>query len=119
MRTEESKLGLYIDWFPLTARFNQKTKLLEYYDYDTPDGVLELVNTANRNNKAQADEMDELLETQIIPNELRAPLPARLRPAQTIAREEYLLYKEFLDLLPAGEWQKGALRDIVGFGAEF
>jgi arylsulfatase A-like enzyme len=119
MRTEESKLGLYIDWFPLTDRFNQKTKLLEYYDYDTPDGRLELVNTANRNNKAQADEMDELLETQVIPNELRAPLPARLRPFQTIAREEYLLYKEFLDHIPAGDWQKGALRDIVGFGAEF
>jgi hypothetical protein len=68
--------------------------------------------------------MDELLETQVIPNEFRArsqraPLPARLRPFQTIAREEYLLYKEFLDHIPAGDWQKGALCDIVGFGAEF
>jgi arylsulfatase A-like enzyme len=118
MRKEESKLGVYVDWPPLSTRLKPGA-LLEYYDYTTDDGRLELVNTANGQSKAQAQQAFALLQSDIIPNELRAPLPASLRLPQAVAREEYLLYKEFLDHLPSGSWRSGALQNIVGFGAMF
>ena len=119
MRTEESKLGVYIDWTPFTGDLKPGTAQLEYYDYTTADGLLELVNTANTDSQAQAKQAFDLLQSNIIPNELRAPLPQSIRIMQAIAKEEYLLYKLFLDHLPSGQWKSGALQNIVGFGAEF
>jgi len=47
----------------------------------------------------RAKAMLQLLLNDIIPNELRAPLPLRFRPAQDLALAELLIYAAIIDHL--------------------
>lgn len=53
----------------------------ELDDYSTGGGQLELENVAGDSSKLR-DDMSALLQTQVIPSEVRAPLPRHLKAAQ-------------------------------------
>jgi hypothetical protein len=44
-----------------------------------------------------------MLLTDILPNELRGPLPSIYVPAQTTAKSQYILYTELAKLLGIGQ----------------
>jgi arylsulfatase A-like enzyme len=96
LRTPDAKLGVYANWVPGTTLINPRTIELEYYDYTTPGGLLEVDN--RKDDPAAAVLLTALL-TDVLPNELRAPLPSSLVPAQTLAKNEYLVYAELVNLI--------------------
>jgi arylsulfatase A-like enzyme len=85
LRTDRGKLGLYSNWrggpAPGLLAVEPSGQEFELYDYSTPAGRAELLNSAGVGD-ALEEELWATLEEQAIPNELRAPLPARLRLAQ-------------------------------------
>jgi arylsulfatase A-like enzyme len=94
--TEEAKLGVYANWLPATTRINRRSIEIEFYDYDTARGRAEVDNDPD---DPRAKAMLQLLLNDIIPNELRAPLPLRFRPAQDLALAELLVYAAIIDHL--------------------
>ena len=106
-----AKLGVYADWVPGTTDIAPRTIQLEYYDYTTPGGLLE---TDNRNDDPAAQLLLTALLTDVLPNELRAPLPAGFVPAQTIAKIEYLGYVVVVNALATREDTVGVLPITVG-----
>jgi uncharacterized sulfatase len=88
----EGKLAAYSHWFPETEWPIFKTT--EYYDYATEDGRLELANTPDA---PAAKAAIKLLNEQVIPNELRAPLPLQYWIAQKTALFKYWEWVLFLD----------------------
>ena len=111
LRTPVAKLGVYADWVPGTTDIAPSTIQLEYYDYTTPGGLLE---TDNRNDDPAAQRLLTALLTDVLPNELRAPLPAGFVPAQTIAKTEFLGYVELLNALATREDTVAVLPLTVG-----
>lgn len=92
MRTPEAKLGVYSDWVGTDIR--PDSIQLEYYDYQTPGGPLEI---DNRKTDPNAFNLLNTLLTDVLPNELRAPLPSSLIPEQEKAKARYLSYKDAID----------------------
>ena len=82
--TEKGKLGVYSNWDQNATTLIKTGQELEYYDYSTPLGVMEINNTATSN---EAKKQYTLLMNDLIPNELQRPLPLRFRPAQALAKE--------------------------------
>jgi arylsulfatase A-like enzyme len=111
LRTPGAKLGVYADWVPGTTDIATSTIELEYYDYSTPGGVLETVSTPN--NPAAAALLTALL-TNVLPNELRAPLPPSLVPPQTLAKTEYLAYVDLINEITTIEDTVAVLPLTVG-----
>jgi uncharacterized sulfatase len=79
-----AKLAVYSHWFPETEWPLFKTT--EYYDYATEEGRLEIASTPEC---AAAKSAVELLNREVLPHELRAPLPARYVDAQKKALRGY------------------------------
>ena len=75
--TPKGKLGLYSFWDNATGRLIPEGQEIEYYDYSTPGGRAEVENTST---SAQAARANKILQEQLIPHELRRPLPARYKP---------------------------------------
>jgi arylsulfatase A-like enzyme len=97
VRTPDGKLGVYANWQPGTTNIAfDKTLETEYYDYATPDGRAELDNTKNQ---AAARQLYQQLVNDILPNELRAPLPSIYAPAQGLAKIQYLAYVQLINTL--------------------
>ena len=119
MRTEETKLGVYSDWIPLTSQIIPDSVDLEYYDYRTEQGRLELHNIANTTGRVRAQAAYEKLVNEILPNELQKPLPPPLRAAQEASKEAHLAYRELIAHKPSGDWKRGDLISVLGYGAEF
>ena len=117
LRYDDTKLGLYAKWVPLTSDIIGVSKELEFYDYSTTRGKLELDNTASTDPRAR--DMAQQLLNNIIPNELQQPLPGILRLEQEKSKIAHLLYREFIALRPAEVWQNGGLQTLLGYGAEF
>src|SRR3712207_6965379 len=44
LRTQSAKLATYSTWTPRTGQIEPGTVELEFYDYETPQGVAELAN---------------------------------------------------------------------------
>lgn len=92
--TEDAKLGVYTNWADDSFEIQSAGQELEFYDYTTEEGRLELVNTASPQNQRFA-ELYQLFMTELVPNELRAPLPDTLEAARqetmaaTVARIAY------------------------------
>jgi arylsulfatase A-like enzyme len=89
--TDSGKLGAYSFW---DAQTDGSTPLpqgqeVEYYDYKTPGGLAETHNTPDQ---PKAQELLKLLLTDLIPNELQAPLPAQYQQAQQTALQQYWTY---------------------------
>lgn len=117
LRTQAAKLGTYSKWNPVTGQIERGSTEVEFYDYSTPEGMAELVSTPH---DRRARQMLRVLLRDLIPNELRAPLPGRLGAAQTISKEIYLLFQGLILNLPGSGNNPGAdLRDLLGIGQEF
>ena len=100
LRTPDAKLGVYAQWLRGTTDIDLGTIQLEYYDYQTSGGRLEI---DNRKNAPAANVLLNALLTNVLPNELRAPLPSTFIPAQTIAKIRYLTYVGLIDQLNASD----------------
>ena len=116
LRTDTAKLGTYSKWDPRTGQITPGSTELEFYDYSTADGTAELVSTPG---DPRAPAMLDALLRDLIPNELRAPLPGVLGAAQNLSRDVYLLFQAaILNLTPDG-FSGEDLRNLLGFGQEF
>ncbi len=105
------------DWFTATSKINPSTAQLEYYDYSTTRGILELENTATDN--ARAAQLYRLLLSEIIPNELQQLLPPSLVPYQQLAKIAHLAFSAFIANLPLSVFQGQGLADTLGYGTDF
>jgi arylsulfatase A-like enzyme len=92
--TEDAKLGVYTDWADDSDEILADGQEVEFYDYGTEEGRLELANTAGPENP-RFTELYRQLMTEAVPTELRAPLPDELDAAReatmaaTVARIAY------------------------------
>jgi uncharacterized sulfatase len=93
VRTAEGKLGTYSNWAPTTTTITGSSDL-EYYDYATERGKLEL---DNRYRSPAAHALYQRLMSDILPNELRAPLPGNLVAEQNLAQARYIEYVQLIN----------------------
>ncbi len=97
LRSARGKLAIYYNWRPESIAIEPAGEEYELYDYSEPAGRAELVNRAG-----QGDQLEEqlwtLLETKALSQELRAPLPTRLRAAQRRGLANYAGVEEFENL---------------------
>ena len=101
VRTPDGKLGIYANWKRGTTNIAfDNTLETEYYNYATPDGRAETHNTNHQN---AARQLYQQLVNDILPNELRAPLPPTYVPAQAFAKVRYLTYVELINTLTSGD----------------
>jgi hypothetical protein len=117
LRTEDTKLGVYSKWVPLTSHVIHPSIEVEFYDYSTTQGQLELDNTADSEPGTKG--MVHHLLTDIVPNELQEILPGRLRFAQEASKIAHLAFRELIALKPSGDWKRGDLTNVLRYGAEF
>lgn len=111
IRTAEWKLGTYARWLPGTTTVDVKSVELEFYDYSTHGGQLELESTPNSKTAAAAY---AYLKAEVMPNELRAPMPASLRVAQAEAK---LALTTYFTLLAVDNFASAP--DLTSLGASF
>jgi uncharacterized sulfatase len=116
LRTDHTKLGVYADWFPLTAAINPKTVQMEFYDYATQNGRLELDNLPH---DPRAKQEYQALINDLIPNELEQTLPGVLALEQKKAKAAHIAFRELIQHYPVSVWEGGGLRTILGYGASF
>jgi arylsulfatase A-like enzyme len=76
VRTPAAKYAVYSAWRNGTIEVDPLDQDFELYDYSTVQGRRELANVAGPASSLDA-RMSHLLESQVIPNEVRAPLPSR------------------------------------------
>ncbi len=81
--TDDAKLGVYTHWADDSDEIQTDGQEVEFYDYTTEEGRLEMANTAGSEN-ARFKELYQELMTNAVANELRAPLPDDLE----VARQE-------------------------------
>jgi arylsulfatase A-like enzyme len=93
-RTATAKLGLYSFWNDGTIDIVSQGYELEFYDFGTPQGMIEVKNTAS---STMAANYYETLASDVIPNELRQPLPSSLQSYQQQAVQTYLAYIDSLE----------------------
>lgn len=93
-RTTAGKLGLYSFWKDGTIDIATKGRELEFYDYSTPEGIIETKSTPDQD---LATEYYDALSQDVIPNELRQSLPASLQPYQQQAIQTYMAYLKELE----------------------
>ena len=122
-RNEGTKTGVYSDWLPATTTIDPATVQLEFYDYSTEDGQLELIS--NPKDPRAKMEYDALVDN-YIPNELAAPLPGNpldpnsLRSQQLKSEAAHLAYRDFIKHQPDSTWTTGGgLRKLLGYGGPF
>jgi len=101
MVTLKGKLAVYSNWRGDTVEIDTAGQEFEYYDYATEEGRLELANTAS---SAAAMAARSVMSEQLIPEELRAPLPGTYRTAAEVSR---FLLEDFLAL----QTEKAKLQD--------
>ena len=88
LRTQRGKLATYSNWREGTLTAEAAGQEFELYDYASPGGRLELLNSAGATG-ALEEELWVTLEEQALPGELRAPLPAALHAAQRRGFADY------------------------------
>jgi arylsulfatase A-like enzyme len=86
MRTQRFKLGTYARWRSGTA-LDTGSLETEFYDYRSAEGQAEVHNTPDAPKAGEA--LDYLLSN-LLPNELEAPLPAAYTKSQAAALAAYL-----------------------------
>ena len=116
LRTATAKLGLYSNWLPGTAKIDPKTIELEFYDYSTERGRLELDNTPD---DPMAKAMAQQLLTKYVPNAMEAPLPGSLKGVSELAKEQFLAFVTALDFLNTPYVRDGNLGKYTPWGRPF
>jgi arylsulfatase A-like enzyme len=86
LRTPDGKLGLYQYWKAGSVDSVSEGQEVEYYDYATEGGRLETEMSP------PPPALLERLVNDVIPNELRAPLPPAYRDAQQSAAQAFVQY---------------------------
>ena len=86
IRTPKAKYALYSNWKGKTNAIQSAGAERELYDYTTNNGVLELDNVAGSSKLEHA--LDAQLAT-AVRNELREPVPTRLKAAQLDGYSDY------------------------------
>jgi hypothetical protein len=95
---------------------DDQTLETELYDYSTPSGAAELDNLQD---DPRIPALRQSLVNDIIPNELRAPLPGALGAAQDVSRVAYLAYDALIRNLPPPGSSGEDLRTALPFGVDF
>ena len=122
LRTEDNKTGVYSNWLPLTTTIDPATVQLEFYDYSTQAGQLELFSDPDDPRAAQGY---EALVHNYIPNELAAHLPGSpldpnsLRFHQIKQEAAHLAFRDLIEHEQPSTWQNGGLRTLLGLGGDF
>lgn len=116
LRTNDAKLGFYAKWIPVTSHIINSSIELEFYDYSTTRGQLEM--DSRPDDPRVGGMVDELLNN-LVPNELQQALPGTLGTIQQASKFAHLLFREVIALYPAKVWQDGGLQTILGYGVEF
>lgn len=122
MRTQDSKLGVYASWKPLSTTIDPSTVQLEFYDYASLAGRLEL---DNRPNDYHAEQGYEELINNLIPNELQQHLPgspldpSSLRAEQIKSEIAHIAFRDVIKNVPESVWEGDGLRTVLGYGGPF
>lgn len=116
LRTATAKLGLYSNWYPGTSTIDPDSIELEYYDYSTERGRLELDNTPD---DPMAKVLAQQLMTKYLPNAMEAPLPGALRGVSALAKEQFLAFVAAMDLLNTPYVRNGNLGKYTPWGSPF
>ena len=123
LRTEDTKVGVYADWKPLSVDIDPTTVQLEFYDYSTKAGQLELFSNPR---DPRAKEGYEALVNNYLPNELAAPLPGdpkdpnSLRFQQIKSEIAHVAFRDLIEHEPDSTWKTGdGLRLLLGYGGPF
>jgi uncharacterized sulfatase len=115
LRTEAAKLGTYATWLGRTTQIKPGTMELEFYDYATEAGLLELTNAPH---DPRARRMLKLLLDRLIPDELQQRLPGLLGLVQDVSRKAYLLLAQQVLDSGTNAPARSGLTDL-GYGREF
>jgi arylsulfatase A-like enzyme len=120
--TDDTKVGVYSDWLPLSTQIDPKTVQLEFYDYSTKAGRLELNSNPN---DPRAEQGYDALVNNYLPNELAAHLPGSpldpnsLRFQQIKSEIAHVAFRDLIEHEPPPTWQSGGLRTLLGYGGQF
>jgi arylsulfatase A-like enzyme len=93
VRTPDAKLVLYSNWRAGTIEVEAAGHESEFYEYANEEGRMELTSQ-DRSGSPLEDRMWQTLESEAIPDELRAPLPKRLQAARREAMAKYFAQEE-------------------------
>jgi uncharacterized sulfatase len=118
LRTEDTKLGVYSKWVPLTSHIIRPSVELEFYDYSTERGRLELDNLALHHDPREYAAYLRLINV-LLPQEMQELLPPPLRGQQEKSKIAHLIFRELIQLKPSGDWKRGDLTAVLGYGAKF
>ncbi|HEX4577726.1 MAG TPA: sulfatase-like hydrolase/transferase [Edaphobacter sp.] len=122
LRTEDTKVGVYADWKPLSVTIDPTTVQLEFYDYATKAGQLELFSN---HKDPRAEEGYDALINNYLPNELAKPLPGNpldpnsLRFQQIKSEIAHVAFRDLIKNQKDSTWQSGGLRTLLGYGGQF
>jgi arylsulfatase A-like enzyme len=120
LRTQDTKLGVYSKWIPLTSTIIPSSQELEFYDYSTTDGQLELDNLAYHHpDDPRIQSMAQYLLNDLVPNELQEALPGALGVVQEVSKLAHLAYRNLIALEGSGIWNNGGLQTLLGYGRDF
>ena len=116
LRLEDSKLGTYAHWAPLTSVIQGPVQN-EFYDYSTARGLLELDSNPN---DPRVNDLYQNLIHNIVPNELQQRLPGVLGAFQELSKGAHLIWSELIALQPPPTWQQGeGLQKLLSYGWGF
>ena len=116
MRTHEAKLAVYSDWHKGTAIIDPKTVELEFYDYSTERGRLELDNMPD---DPRAKAMLKRLLEEYVPQQMQAPLPGQYGTASHVAKTQFLAFVAALNALGQPDLTGGKLNTYTVYGDPF
>jgi uncharacterized sulfatase len=120
LRTEDTKLGVYSKWIPLTSNIIQPSIQLEFYDYSTTNGQLELDNLVVTNpGDPRIQSTQQQLLNDLVPNELQQKLPGALAVVQEASKLAHLAFRNLIALQNTSIWRNGGLQTLLGYGREF
>ncbi|WP_311732824.1 sulfatase-like hydrolase/transferase [Tunturibacter empetritectus] len=123
LTTCETKVGAYYDWLPLSTRIDPTSVQLEFYDYSTKAGQLELFSHPR---DPRAQEGYDALVNNYLPNELAAHLPGNpldpnsLRFQQIKSEIAHVAFRDLIKNESQSTWRTGdGLRKFLGYGGQF
>lgn len=115
MRTKTEKVVTYAKWKSLTGEVLPNSVEVEFYDYSTEGGRLELDNTPS---DPRASTMARQLLEDLLPNEVRASLHGKYTILQSLAKERWLLFARLIEHPPEGKQAPKFLQKWLGIGRD-
>ncbi len=103
IRTPTAKYAVYSNWIYNANTVNSFGQERELYDYSSPNGVLEI------DNRAGSSGLQHALDAQLaaaVRNELREPVPTRLRAAQKDGYADYFTTAKSTALIATAQRRK-------------